>query len=235
MIATFAIIFGIDLIMLAFKLKGYKDPDLSVPPEAPGDEPGGAPLTPPHPGARARPPARSPASVDLTTGEVRHRGGFAPCAPRLASITTAFSDEERIRSPAASPAAGPTYKADMPKRTDIRSILIIGAGPIVIGQACRVRLLRAPRSPADRRTYLDWAIEKNPCPMMRAPALSFDSLARRSASSPPQAFPGAPTRPRCRDDTDWRGQERPGWPEEVRHREARPVVRLLDRRREGGF
>ena len=25
---------------------------------------------------------------------------------------------------------------DMPKRTDISSILIIGAGPIVIGQAC---------------------------------------------------------------------------------------------------
>ena len=24
----------------------------------------------------------------------------------------------------------------MPKRTDIRSILIIGAGPIIIGQAC---------------------------------------------------------------------------------------------------
>ncbi|WP_424510759.1 hypothetical protein, partial [Psychrobacter sp.] len=24
----------------------------------------------------------------------------------------------------------------MPKRTDIKSILIIGAGPIVIGQAC---------------------------------------------------------------------------------------------------
>ena len=24
----------------------------------------------------------------------------------------------------------------MPKRTDIRSILVIGAGPIVIGQAC---------------------------------------------------------------------------------------------------
>ena len=30
----------------------------------------------------------------------------------------------------------------MPKRTDIKSILIIGAGPIVIGQALRVRLLR---------------------------------------------------------------------------------------------
>jgi hypothetical protein len=25
----------------------------------------------------------------------------------------------------------------MPKRTDLRSVLIIGAGPIVIGQACR--------------------------------------------------------------------------------------------------
>src|SRR4029078_11004220 len=27
-------------------------------------------------------------------------------------------------------------RAEMPKRTDIQSILIIGAGPIVIGQAC---------------------------------------------------------------------------------------------------
>ena len=25
----------------------------------------------------------------------------------------------------------------MPERTDIKSVLIIGAGPIVIGQACR--------------------------------------------------------------------------------------------------
>ena len=25
---------------------------------------------------------------------------------------------------------------DMPKRTDIHSVLIIGAGPIIIGQAC---------------------------------------------------------------------------------------------------
>ena len=30
----------------------------------------------------------------------------------------------------------------MPKRDDISSILIIGAGPIVIGQACEVRLFR---------------------------------------------------------------------------------------------
>ena len=30
----------------------------------------------------------------------------------------------------------------MPRRTDIRSILIIGAGPIVIGQACELDYLR---------------------------------------------------------------------------------------------
>ena len=31
---------------------------------------------------------------------------------------------------------GPEHETDMPKRTDISTILIIGAGPIVIGQAC---------------------------------------------------------------------------------------------------
>jgi carbamoyl-phosphate synthase large subunit len=30
----------------------------------------------------------------------------------------------------------PDFGNGMPKRTDISSILIIGAGPIVIGQAC---------------------------------------------------------------------------------------------------
>ena len=29
----------------------------------------------------------------------------------------------------------------MPKRTDIKSVLIIGAGPIVIGQACELSLI----------------------------------------------------------------------------------------------
>jgi carbamoyl-phosphate synthase large subunit len=31
---------------------------------------------------------------------------------------------------------GAAPESAMPKRTDIQSILIIGAGPIVIGQAC---------------------------------------------------------------------------------------------------
>src|SRR5512146_1719844 len=32
--------------------------------------------------------------------------------------------------------AGPSRFKPMPKRTDIHSVLIIGAGPIIIGQAC---------------------------------------------------------------------------------------------------
>ena len=32
----------------------------------------------------------------------------------------------------------------MPKRTDIKSIMIIGAGPIVIGQACEFDYSGAP-------------------------------------------------------------------------------------------
>jgi carbamoyl-phosphate synthase large subunit len=31
----------------------------------------------------------------------------------------------------------------VPKRTDIKKILLIGSGPIVIGQACEFRPLRA--------------------------------------------------------------------------------------------
>ena len=33
----------------------------------------------------------------------------------------------------------------MPKRTDIKSILILGAGPIVIGQACELTILALKR------------------------------------------------------------------------------------------
>ena len=32
----------------------------------------------------------------------------------------------------------------MPKRTDIKSVLIIGAGPIVIGQACEITPVHRP-------------------------------------------------------------------------------------------
>ncbi len=39
----------------------------------------------------------------------------------------------------------------MPKRTDIKSILILGAGPIVIGQACEFDYSALRRVSAARR------------------------------------------------------------------------------------
>ncbi len=46
----------------------------------------------------------------------------------------------------------------MPKRTDIHSILVIGAGPIVIGQACEFDYagVQACRCCAARATGSSW-------------------------------------------------------------------------------
>ena len=46
----------------------------------------------------------------------------------------------------------------MPKRTDIKSILILGAGPIVIGQACEFDYSGAQACKAceKRATALSW-------------------------------------------------------------------------------
>jgi carbamoyl-phosphate synthase large subunit len=46
----------------------------------------------------------------------------------------------------------------MPKRTDIKSILIIGAGPIVIGQACEFDYsgTRPARRSRKRATGSSW-------------------------------------------------------------------------------
>jgi hypothetical protein len=42
----------------------------------------------------------------------------------------------------------------MPRRTDIKSILIIGAGPIVIGQACEFDYSGAQFRRADKRSVI---------------------------------------------------------------------------------
>lgn len=39
----------------------------------------------------------------------------------------------------------------MPKRTDLKKILVIGSGPIVIGQAAEFRLRRHPGLPRSAR------------------------------------------------------------------------------------
>ena len=45
----------------------------------------------------------------------------------------------------------------MPKRTDLRSILIIGAGPIVIGQACEFDYSGAQACKALRAEATGWS------------------------------------------------------------------------------
>lgn len=65
------------------------------------------------------------------------------------------------------------YRSQMPKRTDIRSILILGAGPIVIGQACEfdysgtqaVRTLK-------KEGYRIILVNSNPATIMTDPELA---------------------------------------------------------------
>src|SRR6202162_3846962 len=61
----------------------------------------------------------------------------------------------------------------MPKRTDIKSILIIGAGPIVIGQACEfdysgAQACKALKSEGDRIVL----VNSNPATIMTDPELA---------------------------------------------------------------
>jgi hypothetical protein len=84
----------------------------------------------------------------------------------------------------------------MPKRTDISSILIIGAGPIIIGQACEfdysgTRTVRRPKGLSTQRRSIR---NLGHCPLRldnygRLPAPQF---ARRAASFP--AFPASVAR-----------------------------------------
>src|SRR5664279_508492 len=61
----------------------------------------------------------------------------------------------------------------MPKRTDIKSILIIGAGPIVIGQACEFDYSGAQACKALRdEGYRVVLVNSNPATIMTDPALA---------------------------------------------------------------
>ncbi len=64
----------------------------------------------------------------------------------------------------------------MPKRTDIKSILIVGAGPIVIGQACEFDYSGAQACKALREEgYRVILVNSNPATIMTDP----ESPARR--------------------------------------------------------
>src|SRR5881394_2786902 len=61
----------------------------------------------------------------------------------------------------------------MPKRTDIESILIIGAGPIIIGQACEFDYSGAQACKALREEgYRVILVNSNPATIMTDPELA---------------------------------------------------------------
>src|SRR3972149_4316872 len=61
----------------------------------------------------------------------------------------------------------------MPKRTDIKSVLIIGAGPIVIGQACEFDYSGAQACKALREEgYRVILVNSNPATIMTDPELA---------------------------------------------------------------
>src|SRR5678816_3565274 len=61
----------------------------------------------------------------------------------------------------------------MPKRTDIKSVLIIGAGPIVIGQACEFDYSGAPACKALREEgYRVVLVNSNPATIMTDPDMA---------------------------------------------------------------
>ena len=88
-------------------------------------------------GDAARQPARRRTCRCSTA---RCRASRAPTSRRSASRATRKRRPARTTSATCSTASSTLMEAaedsNMPKRTDIKSILIIGAGPIVIGQAC---------------------------------------------------------------------------------------------------
>ncbi len=61
----------------------------------------------------------------------------------------------------------------MPKRTDLKSILILGAGPIVIGQACEFDYSGAQACKALREEgYRVILVNSNPATIMTDPAMA---------------------------------------------------------------
>ena len=74
----------------------------------------------------------------------------------------------------------------MPKRTDIKSILIIGAGPIVIGQACEFDYSGTQAVKAlNEEGYRVILVNSNPATIMTDPELA--DAARAAVSSLPEA------------------------------------------------
>jgi hypothetical protein len=89
-----------------------------------------------------------------------------PLFQRFTAMMAGRSGDERHADPDDAP---PTGK-DMPRRTDLQSILIIGAGPIVIGQACEFDYSGAQACKALREEgYRVILVNSNPATIMTDP------------------------------------------------------------------
>jgi carbamoyl-phosphate synthase large subunit len=85
----------------------------------------------------------------------------------------------------------------MPKRTDIKSILIIGAGPIVIGQACEFDYSGTQACKALKEEgYRVILVNSNPATIMTDPELADATYIEpiTPESSPRSSPRSAPTR-----------------------------------------
>jgi carbamoyl-phosphate synthase large subunit len=102
----------------------------------------------------------------------------------------------------------------MPKRTDIQSILIIGAGPIVIGQACEFDYSGAQACKALREEgYRVILVNSNPATIMTDPEMAdatyiepinWKTVARSSRrSGPTRCCPPWAARPRSTPRSTW--------------------------------
>ena len=89
--------------------------------------------------------------------------------PRPMSITHSICARGHLCAPQLLPHPG----VEMPKRTDIQSIMIIGAGPIVIGQACEFDYSGAQACKALREEgYRVILVNSNPATIMTDPGLA---------------------------------------------------------------
>src|SRR5688572_12120730 len=116
-----------------------------------------------------------------TTGSVRASApppaaGIRCSRPCLLRFTTARSmPDPPSRSPGSRPPRGRNdFTEDtMPKRTDIKTVLIIGAGPIVIGQACEFDYSGAQACKALRdEGYRVVLVNSNPATIMTDPEMA---------------------------------------------------------------
>ncbi len=106
--------------------------------------------------------------------------GVRGSAPVGTALTARLPVKPRPESPCTPPRAGYNPQsfaqipgAAMPKRTDIKSIMIIGAGPIVIGQACEFDYSGAQACKALREEgYRVILVNSNPATIMTDPGLA---------------------------------------------------------------